>query len=747
MPADLRTPGEEYPHLRRLRSAGVVALALLALTEQAGAQEPRPIPRLSGPIQLDGRVDEAAWEAIAPLPSVMSSPDFGHAPSERTELRLGHDDRYLYASGRLFDRDPSRIVATSLKRDETSMSNDWFVVNLDTFRDRETTLVFATNPAGIRTEGVMANDGVQWNGTWNAVWDAAVSQDAGGWYAEVRIPLSSLRFETVDRQVVMGATISRWIARKSESISWPGIRHDWGTNSIYKASQMADIELTGVSRENPIQVVPYVLGGVARSAALLPDRSDYQLRSSRAREPGLDVKITPTNSLTLDLTVNTDFAQVEADDQQVNLTRFSLFFPERRLFFQERAGVFEYSLGDNQQLFYSRQIGLKDGTPVRIYGGARAVGRTNGWDIGVLDMHTEGSQGAASENNGVVRVKRQLFNENSYVGGIATTRLGADGRNVTIGADALVRVLGQDYLTVNLAQTRDRGDSLSGEPDRWLARARWERRGLYGPVYTAEAARVGGEFLPALGFLSRRDYARGSLKLGWGWRGAEGVAVLRYSLTASGNSYRSLGRGRTETADAGLEWLVEGRRGRMITLTVTGRYDDLEAPFSLGGGVSVPASLYRFVEVSVKHDAPRSSPLRLNSQVTVGTFYDGRRLSASVTPTWNASVHWQLSGSYQYNRIAFAERGQELASHLARVRALWMLNSSTAITGLVQYNTASDALVLNLRLRYNPREGNDFYLVYNHGLNTDRFGYSPTRELTDNQALLLKYSHTLTLGW
>ena len=180
---------------------------------------------------------------------------------------------------------------------------------------------------------------------------------------------------------------------------------------------------------------------------------------------------------------------------------------------------------------------------------------------------------------------------------------------------------------------------------------------------------------------------------------------------------------------------------------MTGRYDDLDAAFSLGSGVSIPAGLHRFLEFSAKHDAPQSSTLRVNSQATVGSFYDGQRLSASVTPTWNASVHWQLSGSYQLNRLEFSERDQRSTSHVARLRALLMLNSSTAITGLVQYNTASDAMVLNLRLRYNPREGNDFYLVYNHGLNTDRFGYSPTRELTDNQALLLKYSHTLTLGF
>lgn len=732
-------------HIRRSTLAACVAL-VAAIAPVVSAQERLAIPRITSTIRVDGQVDEPAWEAITPLPAVMSSPSFGAPPSERTELRLGHDDKYLYASGRMFDATPARIQATSLKRDETSMSNDWFVVNLDTFRDRETTQLFATNPAGVRTDGVFSGDGGAWSGTWNAFWDAAVSRDSAGWYAEIRIPLSSLRFETVDGRVVMGATIWRWIARRNESISWPGIPYTWGSNSIYKASPMADIELSGVARDNPIQVVPYLLGGVARTATLTGDRTGYDLRSTDAREPGLDIKITPGNSLTLDLTANTDFAQVEADDQQVNLTRFSLFFPERRLFFQERASVFEYSLGDNQQLFYSRRIGLVDGAPVRIYGGGRAVGRASGWDLGMINMQTEGAPGAASENMGVARVRRQLLNENSYLGAILTTRLG-NGRNVTVGADALVRVFGQDYLALNLAATADRGDSALSSPDRWLGRARWERRGLFGPLYAADITRIGEDFLPALGFISRTDFLRTSARLGWGWHGhGEGV-LLRHSLAVSGTSYRSLSRGLVETADASLEWGTESRRGRKFTFTLTGRYDDLDAAFNAGGGVSVPAGLHRFVEFTARHEASSSQAMRVNAQATVGGFYDGRRLSASVTPTWNASVHWQFSGSYQFNRLDFPDRDLRSTSHVARLRGQWMLSSATAVTGLVQYNTAGDVLLLNLRLRYNPREGNDFYLVYNHGLNTDRFGYSPVRTLTDNQALLLKYSHTLTLGF
>jgi hypothetical protein len=706
---------------------------------------PFSVPRLSGPIQLDGRVDEPAWLAIEPLPVVSSSPVFGAVPSERTEFRIAHDDDHLYVSGRLFDSEPDGIRAVSLRRDEGSFGNDWFVINLDPYRDRENTLAFGTNPAGVLTDVAFSGDGVSSNFGWNTFWDARVSRDEDGWYAEMRIPLSSLRFEVHGDEVVMGVTIWRRIARRNEMISWPGIRHDWGTNSIFKASQMTEMALRGVQHSNPVYVTPYALAGAARAQRLDADGDRYRADDRTSVETGLDVKYSPTTNLSLDITLNTDFAQVEADDQQVNLTRFSLFFPERRLFFQERASLFDFVIGTDEKLFYSRRIGLVDGEPTRIYGGLRAVGRAGEWDVGLLDMQTAATATTRSENTGVVRVRRRLLNENSYLGGMVTSRIDTHGtHSLAGGIDAIVRVFGQDYMTVAVAATET--DTIT-EPatDRLLLRATWGRRGIYGLTYGGGGAYVGRSFSPSLGFQSRRDHVRGLWRAQYGVRMPEQSALLRHSFGAEVSALRRNADHRVESGAAMTEWSAETRTGHVVTLTARGLYEDLTTAFRLAGDVIVPAGLYRFATGRLNFTGATTGLLIVNGNVEAGGYFDGRRASLSLSPTWSPLPQLQLSGTYQVNRIDFDTRDVGLTTHLLRLRSQVMTSSRLSGVALLQYNSTAHAALINLRVRYNPREGNDLYVVYNHGLNTDPLAYDPVRPRTDNSALILKYSHTVRL--
>jgi hypothetical protein len=725
-----------------LLAAAPAPLAAQAAVPAAPAAERYRVQRLSGPIEFDGKSYEPVWEAIAPLPLVMSFPDFGAQPSERTEFRIAHDDEYLYVAARNYDADVRGIRATSLRRDDGSFSNDWFAVNLDTFRDRETALVMGVSPANTRTDAVFSNDGATSNFNWNTFWDARTVVTEDGWHSEIRIPFSSLRFEERDGVVVMGISMWRRIARKNEVITWPGIEHRWGTFSIFKASQMAEIELHGVYRSNPVYVTPYVLAGGSRVNALNNARTDYLAQDRFSREAGLDVKYSPTTNLTLDVTVNTDFAQVEADDQQVNLSRFSLFFPEKRLFFQERSSVFEYGLGGSDQLFYSRRIGLENGEPVRIYGGIRAVGRVGEWDIGLLDMQTAAHGARASENAGVMRVRRRVLNANSYTGGMLTTRMAAGGSaDIAAGGDAVLRVGAQDYLSLTLAGTRNAADSID-TGNRAFARARIDRRGIYGLLYQAEVAHVGSSFLPSLGFLARRDHARAAARVAYGVRMPQGSMFLRHSAGVEGAAYRRYADGRLETVDLGADWHVETRGGRSITAVATARHENLLRPFRIATDVSVPAGDYDFGGVRVAYSPTPGALLRINVAGEAGTFFDGSRIAASVSPTWNPNRHVQLSGTYQANRIEFTARDQQLTTHIGRLRTQLMLNAALSGVAFAQYNSATDAVVLNGRIRWNAREGNDLYVVFNQGLNADRFDYDPVRPLTDNRTLLIKYSHT-----
>lgn len=315
-----------------------INVSLAQELESGPAKEPIKIQRIKSPVELDGLSNEAAWEGIKSLPMLMRIPDFGSEPSERTEILLGYDDDYLYAAGRFYDSEPSKIQATSFKRDVWTYTTDQMAIILDAFNDNENAVLFSTTPVGIRTDVNILNDAESAplknvNPSWNTFWDVATEQNDEGWYAEMRIPFSSLRFEERDGQTVMGLTAYRWIARKFEMNIFPLIPEKFGTWGAFKPSQMQEFLFEGIKSHNPLYITPYILGGLGQSYELNDAETTYERDDKFVREAGLDVKYGLTNNLTLDVTINPDFAQVEADDQMINLTRYSLFFPEKKTFF------------------------------------------------------------------------------------------------------------------------------------------------------------------------------------------------------------------------------------------------------------------------------------------------------------------------------------------------------------------------------------------------------------------------------
>jgi hypothetical protein len=731
--------------------AGAPAVASVQVGTRPGASAPLVATRLSSQIRLDGRVDEPAWMAIEPLRAVMSSPTFGAEPSERTEFRIAYDEHYLYISGVLHDREPGGIRGTTLRRDDGSMSNDWFSVTIDGYRDRENALIFGVTPAGVRTDLEVPNDAeVSFNFAWNAFWDAEVSRTESGWSAEIRIPFTTLPYQPDETgRVVMGITVWRNIARKNEIVSWPAIEPLWSF-SVGKASQTGEVVLQGLSRRRVVYVTPYLLAGGSQIPTHAAGSTSWVTSSEAVRETGLDVKVGITANLTLDLTVNTDFAQVEADDQAVNLTRFSLFFPERRLFFQERAGVFAFETGDSDRLFYSRRIGLVNGQPARIYGGARIVGRIGEWDVGLLNMQTAAA-GDGTQNVGTLRLRRRLHNPSSYAGGMLTTQIGENGRhNVAAGLDLAVNLSGQNFLSGNLAHTWSDEDPSDMElADRGLGRVRLERRGLDGFGMDLAASRVGSRYDPALGFLQRRDFTRFGDAVGWGWRPGRDSPVLRHRLALRGRSFFRNEGFALESLEAGPEWTMQMRSARTWVASTSLREERVIQPFGFAGA-SVPAGDYRWAEGRLAYSQPGGALVRGTLSVEGGRFYDGHRFGLSASPTWSASRHLELNGLYQASRVTFAERpaGEEqVLIQVARVRARVMLSGALSTAFFLQYTSAADLVTLNARLRYNRREGQDFYLVFNDGLNTERAAFEPGLPLSAGRTLLLKYSHAVPFGW
>ena len=743
------------PTLRRLNTALLLALlAPIVATAQVtildSQQNPLTLPRLEGTITLDGWVEEEAWKAIPPLPLTMYEPIYEGEMTEYSELRLAYDDDYLYVSGLLHDNEPDKIRANSQYRDGYS-GDDTVGLIIDTFNDNESALWFSTTPNGVRLDMAVSNDleggggdpfGRVINISWNTFWDAATQKNEEGWHCEMRIPFSSLGFQDDAGQVVMGLTAYRYIARKNERHIFPSIPPNWNMG-FAKPSQAQKVMFEEVYSKRPVYITPYALGGLNQQALLNDTETAYRQDNDYIGEVGGDIKYNVTSNLTMDLTVNTDFAQVEADDQQVNLTRLSLFFPEKRRFFQERSSIFEFrTQGPFDRLFNSREIGLNKGQTVPIIGGLRLVGRVGGWDVGVINMHTAGVEDLASENFGIFRLRRQVFNPNSFIGGMLTSRVDVDGRyNFAYGFDSNIRVGAQKYLQVKWAHTID--EDLDKSPTAaGLGRIWFEQRGQVGFGYAAAVTWSGPDFNPGIGFVSRSDFIEPFLRLAYGWfpDADSRIRLIRPSIFSF--VYFRNTDGSVETANFWHSWDIQMKSGDEYEVEFTAKVEDLLEPLSFPEDTSVPAGTYDFYALSGEYRMNEGSLFRSDASVSVGSFFDGWNIEAEVEPTWNITRSVELGAAYQFNRVRFPDRDEDFYVHLARLRTQISYNTRASVQGFVQYNTASDALSANVRFRYNFREGNDLWIVYNEGWNTDRYGGLAELPITDNRTILLKYTYT-----
>ena len=735
--------------LRMMRYA--VLLVLLAVSD-VNARQSVILPRLSGPVELDGYADEAAWQDIAPLEMAMYEPISGGAMTERTEIRVAYDDDFIYVAGSMFDSEPDQIRANTLYRDRYS-GDDTFAIVLDTFNDNENALWFFTTPTGVRFDYAVSDDaggggggfGSAVNRSWNTFWDVATKVDDRGWFAEMRIPFSSLSFQEEDGIVDMGMIVYRYLSRKGERHVHPPIRPNWDLG-FAKPSQATKVRLEGVRSQRPLYVTPYVTGGSTGLHRLNDAGDAYRSDSEFTRELGVDFKYAFTSNLTLDATINTDFAQVEADDQQVNLSRFSLFFPDKRQFFQERSSLFEFSTGRRDRLFYSRQIGINDGQTVRILGGGRLVGRIGDWDLGMINMQTEAQGSLPAENFGVLRLRRRVVNDQSYAGFMGTSRLGDDGSwNAAYGADAIIRLGDFEILEMKWAQTFDddlidaNGTSLTGSA---YGSVQLQRQTDIGWSYRTSAAYSGKDFAPGVGFVQRTDYSRYSWDVQYGWLSPDESVLRTHDGSTYGSVYMRNEDGSLESLRAGGSWDFAFKSSASARVSANYLVEDLLTDLSFPSSTTVPAGRYGFVETEVRYEMPEGGLFRGQIELGAGSFYDGARYTVSVDPTWNVNRFIELSGDYEFTRLEFQHRDQQANIHLVGVRSQVGLNTKLSLNAFVQYNTAANLVASNVRFRYNVGEGNDLWIVYTENLNTDRYRDMPVLPVSNNRTVLLKFTHT-----
>jgi hypothetical protein len=716
--------------------------------QQIEAEDYYHIPRLSSEITFDGMPYEEAWQNLDPFEIHQFEPIYEGEVTDRTELFMTYDENYLYCAGRMF-AEPSDIMDTGKGRDLFKPNMDSFGVILDTFNDSENGLVFQTSPSGLRLDMTIANDaegqGFPMNPTWNTFWDAKTVKTDSAWFAEIRIPWSSLRFQDTDGEVTMGLIIRRWMPSKSQVLMYPKVRNDLGGWSHWKPSQGQRVVFKGIKSKKPVYIAPYVLGGVQSDTDLNDSGTEYITNVEPEFSAGLDIKYGITSNLTMDITINPDFAQVEADDQQVNLNRFDLFFPEKRLFFQERASTFNFSMGGPNTIFYSRRIGLYDEEIIPIYGGVRLNGRVGKWDFGFLDMQTVKTDSLPSTNYGVIRLRKQVINTQSYVGGMIANQIDVNGRfNTALGIDGIFRVLGNDFVSINYAQTyENNGIKTPFSMEHAKIRALWEKRSNRGLGYSFGYNRAGASYNPEMGFENREDATRLGNSIWWGWLYTSGTWIQSQKVSINGQLYKKNKDWSTESGDIGLGWEFSSRNNWRGEIKYAHAVEGVAEEFEVGD-VDIPVGRYEFDVVAIDGSTPFSLPIRLQFGGYIGTYFDGEGYALNFAPTWTISPSVELEGRYEYTHADFDSRNQKLRLHLGGVKTRFMFSNALSAILFVQWNSDTDEVVSNFRIRYNPREGNDLYIVYNDNMNIDRQREIPTLPLYSVQSLVLKYTYTFT---
>ena len=692
--------------------------------------------RILNPPVIDGFLNEAEWaEARSLAGFVQRVPRDGAPATEPTEVRILYDEDAVYVGVWLWDSQAQEVVDGPAARDSSLDESDAVVLIFDTFHDRQNGFVFGTNPAGIEYDGQVTNEGRGQGGAgggfnlnWDGSWSVATSRDAQGWYAEFRIPFSTLRYASGE-DAVWGFNVMRRLRRLNEESYWAPVSRQ---HSLHRLSEAGTLRGLVPPANRQVTVNPYVLQATAR---------DFQVGDERygwTTDVGGDAKVQLSQSLTLDLTVNTDFAQVEADDAQVNLTRFSLFFPEKRPFFLENSGYFQVGTSGTQ-LFFSRRIGIDGGVPVPIRGGGRLSGRAAGLNVGVLHIQT-GQDGprvdgqASGDAFSVARVARELPNR-SQVGGFVAHRAGrgVDGDwNRTYAVDGQMGLGESLTLSTFAARTEtpgfDGADHALHLNASFLNRS-WRAMGTY--------REVGESFNPEVGFVSRRDYRMGSI-FGMHYIRPDRIEWLREIRPhVMYNTYRSLVTGFEQSARVHLDSHFEFSSGAHFEPAFNWVREGLVRPFEIAEGVVIQPGTYDGWEAAWRFNTDRSAPFSVRAQVDAGHFLSGSRRALSGEATYRHGSVATVGLRLDHNQVELAEG--EFDVTLAAVRAGYFFTPRVSLQSLVQYATQRNMWSANVRFGWQQTAGTGLFIVYN-----DAQGIQ-TLEGPLYRSLIVKYSRQMDL--
>ena len=697
----------------RRAAAGLLFLVLPAAGAPA-ADEPRVRARaVAQAIRVDGVLNEPAWAAAEPATGFRQrDPQEGEPATEATEVRVLFDRDTLYVGVLALDREPDRVIARILERDrimENGPDNvirftgdDVVALTLDPFHDHRSAFFFATNPNGAEFDALVTDENPMLNLNWRTVWRVASRRTGRGWVAEFAIPFRSLRYPRADGEGVWGFDVERIIRRRNEDTLWSAwSRAEGGLHRVSRAGHLEGLRNLPRPAWN-VELMPYGLEGFTQERA-----ADGSAPQQPVWRLGGDAKWEVQPGLVLDATARPDFAQVEADDQVVNLTRFELFLPEKRDFFLENAGIFDFGTRGSYEtppflMFFSRRIGIADEGEVPLLGGLRLSGRAGKQTLGLLDVYTDEAFSEPRTNFGVLRLKRDV-GERSYLGAMATDRRTKKGSETDFGADASLWPSSRLNLQGFAARTT-RSDGASDSAFRGAAEYGSDPVYLYG-----EYLQIGPEARTGMGFVTRTDMRRASAKAQYTLRPP--VSGLRRIDAYAGGKYQTRVDGEPQDANGYAGFSVGLDSGDGLSVTHVRGYVVLDDGFDLADRIPVAPGRYDLRSTEISLYTSQNRPLNAVASATLQHLWDGDVSAVSGGLGVRGGSHLSLWATYTRSEAALPNGA--FVAHVTGLHAGWAFSTRLATHSYLQYNSLDQRFLVNLRLRFIYRPGRDFYVVFN----------------------------------
>ncbi len=688
------------------------ALALCCWTQASLAQDPgRKVTAtfIESPIVMDGILDEAAWSLAEPTSDfIQKEPRTGEPSSERTEVRILYDDENLYLGVYCFDSaGPEGIVVNNLARDFTPRDNDTFTMVFDTFDDNRNGFILSTNPGGAKRDGQISGDGETRNYDWDGIWYVNTRITELGWQAEIAIPFRTFRFRE-DEQQVWGLNFGRNIRRKFESVNWSAIPRSYLTSRVSMAGELNG--LNGIRQGNSLYVKPYVLAPILRREG---DDVDF------TPDVGLDVKFGVTTGLALDVTVNTDFSQVEADRQQINLTRFPLFFPEKREFFLENAALFQVrrqgrelrNRNRDMIAFFTRRIGLSGGRVVPILGGARLTGSAGKYRLGFLSIQTDEFEELPSTNFSVARVRRDIFNS-SDVGGVFINKQGGGEHNRTYGLDNHLRFM--RYLEIASFFLKTDTPGLTGQDTAGGLFAGWEdqRFNISGNYLSIEE-----NFNPEVGFVPRKKMRKSLGEFTFKFRPEERIPWIREFRPSTGIEYITDQDNRVEDKSFDQRLSIDFQNGALFGITHRVRFERLDEPFSILSTQDIAVGDYVFEDIAASFSSDRSRMFSGSINLRIGEFFDGHQDTYTAGFLFQPNHQFVVDLSWKHEDVDLPSG--DFSTDLVTTRLNYSFSPRMFLNALIQYNSTVDEISSNIRFNFIHKPLSDLFVVYNESRSTD----------------------------